>query len=192
MDLGQTAEAERLKGAMESSRASIAETVDELRGAVSQAMDWREHVKTHPAATLGVAAGAGIVLGHWLGGKIGGGDAPAAPRAAYAQPAGPTSSGLLDGSRHRAGARMESLVNLVIDEVADAVETAAIVPLFARLRGFLRTSAGAAGSQDTGAGAREGAPARSGAAGAPGDPDRRDPTLSSWAGSPPGNGRSDR
>lgn len=137
MDHGRTVEAERLKEEMESSRASIASTVEELKGAVSQAIDWREQVKAHPGTSLGIVAGAGLVLGHWLGGKIGAGDRPRPPATAGAAPPGP---GLLDGSLNRAGTRVENLVNLVIDEVADAVETAAIAPLFTRLRGFLRTS----------------------------------------------------
>jgi hypothetical protein len=58
MDHGRTVEAERLKEEMESSRAHIAETVEELKGAVSQAVDWREQVKAHPGASLGVVAGA--------------------------------------------------------------------------------------------------------------------------------------
>ena len=189
MDHGRTVEAERLKDRMENSRASISETVDELRGAVSQAMDWREYVKTHPAATLGIAASAGVLAGHWLGTKLVS-DAPAAPRFAAAQPAGAPQARLLEGSKSRAGARMESLVNLVIDEVADAVETAAIVPLFARLRGFLRSSAGAPAAAEVGAGAREAGPSETGAAG---DPHRREGgDVPAWATSPPANGRWER
>jgi hypothetical protein len=164
MDHGRTVETERLKGAMEYSRASISETVDELRDAVTQAVDWREHVKSHPGASLGIAAGAGVVLGRWIGGKITGGDGPPTAAAPYSAP--PPSSaaqpGMLNGPASRAGARMESLVNLVIDEVADAVETAAIVPLFTRLRSFLRTTsegedaAARAGAAPTAAGPRSG------------------------------------
>ncbi len=139
MDHGRTVEAERLKEEMEYSRASIAETVEEIKGAVTQAIDWREQVKAHPGASLGIVAGAGLVLGHWLGGKIVGGPEHARATTA-APPAGTAAPGLLDGTLNRAGTRVENLVNLVIDEVADAVETAAIVPLFARLRGFLRTT----------------------------------------------------
>lgn len=185
MDHGRTVETDRLKDAMESSRASIAETVDELRGAVSQAMDWRQYVKTHPGATLGIAATAGVVAGHWLGSKLVSED-PASPRPAPARLASEAPPSLLDGSKSRAGARMESLVNLVIDEVADAVETAAIVPLFARLRGFLRSSAGALESAETGAGTRE---AGGSVTGAEGDPHRREGDVPAWATSPPANGR---
>jgi hypothetical protein len=188
MDHGRTVEAERLKGAMESSRASISETVDELRGAVSQAIDWREYVKTHPGATLGIAATAGAVAGHWLGSKLVSED-PASPRPAPARLAGEATPRLLDGSKSRAGARLESLVNLVIDEVADAVETAAIVPLFARLRNFLRSSAGAPAAAETSAGARE---AGESAAGAAEDPHRREADVPAWATSPPANGRWER
>jgi hypothetical protein len=188
MDLGRTVEAERLKDAMETSRASIAETVDELRGAVSQAMDWREYVKTHPGATLGIAATAGVVAGHWLGGKLLSEDS-AAPRPAAAQVASATPPRLLDGSKSRAGARMESLVNLVIDEVADAVETAAIVPLFARLRTFLRSSAGPAAPGELGSGVRE---AGSAATSAVDDPHRGEGDVPAWATSAPATGRWER
>lgn len=188
MDHGRTVEAERLKDRMESSRASIAETVDELRGAVSHAMDWREYVKTHPGATLGIAATAGVVAGHWLGSKIVSDDA-AAPRPAPVQPAGATPTRLLEGSKSRAGARMESLVNLVIDEVADAVETAAIVPLFARLRSFLRATAEPTASAPSGSAASEAGPP---ATGAVDDPHRREGDVPAWATSPPANGRWER
>ena len=184
MDLGRTVETERLKGAMETSRASIAETVDELRGAVSQAMDWREYVKTHPGATLGIAATAGEVAGHWIGSKLISEDPASRPAAARLASAAPSS--LLVGSKSRAGARMENLVNLVIDEVADAVETAAIVPLFARLRGFLRSSAGGLEPAEIGAGTREAGGSGTGAAG---DPHRREGDAPAWAPSPPANGR---
>jgi len=189
MDHGRTVEAERLRDRMENSRASISETVDELRGAVSQAMDWREYVKTHPAATLGIAASAGVLAGHWLGTKLVTDDALAAPALAAAQPAAAPQPRLLEGSKSRAGARMESLVNLVIDEVADAVETAAIVPLFARLRGFLRSSAGAPASAEIGTGAREAGPAGTGAVD---DPHHREGDVPAWATSPPANGRWER
>jgi hypothetical protein len=184
MDHGRTVETDRLRDAMESSRASIAETVDELRGAVSQAIDWREYVKTHPGATLGVAVTAGVVAGHWLGSKLVSEDPPS-PRPAPARLASADPPRLLDGSKSRAGARMESLVNLVIDEVADAVETAAIVPLFARLRTFLRSSAGALEPAEAGAATREAGGSVTGSA----DPHRREGGAPAWATSPPGNGR---
>ena len=150
---------------------------------MSQAIDWREQVKAHPGASLGVVAGAGLVVGHWLGGKIvGGGARPS--RAAAAAPAGGTSAGLLDGSLNRASTRVESLVNLVIDEVADAVETAAIVPLFARLRGYLRTST-------TSAGPREDGPPAAGFASVA-EPRPAAGEAAAWATRPRGNGGFDR
>ncbi len=150
MDQGRTLEAEELSRAMEDSRASISETVSELREAVNQAIDWREHVKTHPGASLGIAAGAGLIVGRWVGTKITGADTsrPGArdeaagwSPASHVKSVGAPPGRMLDGSRHRAASRAESLVNRVIDEVADAVEAGALVPLFARLRGFLRDSA---------------------------------------------------
>ena len=185
MDHGRAVETERLKEEMADSRASIAETVEELRGAVSQAMDWREQVKAHPGASLGIVAGAGVVLGHWLGGKMVSGEHPRAATPAAA-PSQPQAAGLLDGSLNRAGTRMESLVNRVIDEVADAVETAAIVPLFTRLRGFLRTRTGAT-REDT-ARTGFGSPAGVGPTTEP----RPGAAEVAWRSNGPGNGGSDR
>ena len=163
MDQGRTLEAEELSRAMEDSRASISETVSELREAVNQAIDWREHVKTHPGASLGIAAGAGLIVGRWVGTKITGSDAPAPGRArrggglvagVHVKSVGAPPGRMLDGSRHRAASRAESLVNRVIDEVADAVEAGALVPLFARLRDFLRESAAPARRADEAASGR--------------------------------------
>ena len=157
MDQGRTLEAEELSRAMEDSRASISETVSELRDAVNHAIDWREHVKTHPAASLGIAAGTGLIVGRWLGTKITGSEA-AGPNArdeaggwtaaSHAAAVGASPGRILDGSRHRVASRAESLVNRVIDEVADAVEAGALVPLFARLRDFLHQSAAPARRPD--------------------------------------------
>ena len=154
MDQGRTEDAEELSRAMEDSRASISETVGEIREAVTHAIDWRERVKGHPGASLGIAAGTGLIVGRWIGGKITRSDTPGrlhSEAAAWTRPSHPTSLGasqmgprMLDGSIHRAASRAESLVNRVIDEVADAVEAGALVPLFSRLRGFLYSSASAA------------------------------------------------
>jgi hypothetical protein len=150
MDQGRTLEAQELSRAMEDSRASISETVSELREAVNHAIDWREHVKTHPGASLGIAAGAGLIVGRWVGTKITGSDTsrPGArdeaagwSPASHVKSVGAPSGRMLDGSRHRAASRAESLVNRVIDEVADVVEAGALVPLFARLRDFLQSGA---------------------------------------------------
>ena len=76
MDQGRVLEAERLTRAMETTRAKIMGTVGELRENVSRTVDWREQVKTHPAAALGAAATGGMLLGHWLSARI----SPRAPR----------------------------------------------------------------------------------------------------------------
>jgi hypothetical protein len=152
MDQGRTEDAEELSRAMEDSRASISETVGEIREAVTHAIDWRERVKTHPGASLGIAAGTGLIVGRWIGGKITRpdmtGHIPGEAATAWTRPSHPTSLGasqtsprMLDGTIHRAASRAEGLVNRVIDEVADAVEAGALMPLFSRLRDFLYSSA---------------------------------------------------
>jgi len=166
MDQGQAVETERLSRAMETTRASIRSTVGELRDNVTRAVDWREHIKIHPGAALGVAATGGILLGRWLGEKI---SAPEKP--AFDETRPPTSvRTLLDGSWARAGSRVGALVNRVIDELGDTVETAAIPPLVARVRSFLQPStqagsqwrsgpmdSGQPSGEDASSGSREGA-----------------------------------
>jgi hypothetical protein len=139
MDPKRVLEAERLSHAMETTRAAIKGTVEELRENVNRAVDWREQVKTHPAVALGAAATGGMFLGHWLGAHF----AAKATRAGAAPPAladegAPPGATLLNGSWSRAGSRFSDLVNRVIDEVGDTVEKAAIPPLIARVRGFLQ------------------------------------------------------
>ena len=141
MDPGRVREAERLSYAMETTRAAITGTVEELRGNVNRAVDWREQVKTHPGVALGAAATGGMLLGHWLAAKF----AARAPRAGAPPPPvaderAPLGGTLLNGSWTRAGSRFSGLLNRVIDELGDTVETAAIPPFIARVRGFLQPS----------------------------------------------------
>lgn len=158
MDQGQAVETERLSRAMETTRASIRSTVGELRDIVTRAVDWREHIKIHPGAALGVAATGGMLLGRWLGEKIparanrsGSPSRPPAENPAFDGTRPPTSvRTLLDGSWTRAGSRVGELVNRVIDELGDTVETTAIPPLIARVRSFLQPSTKAGGQRRSG------------------------------------------
>lgn len=139
MDQGRVLEAERLSHAMKTTRAAITNTVGELRENVNRAVDWREQVKTHPRAVLGAAAAGGMLLGHWLGGRI----AARAPRAGVPPTAGVAEHAarggmLMNGSWTRAGSRFSGLVNRIIDELGDTVERAVIPPLIASVRGFLQ------------------------------------------------------
>ncbi|HEV8310242.1 MAG TPA: hypothetical protein VGW35_21470 [Methylomirabilota bacterium] len=51
---------------MERTRASIQDTVDELKGKVGQTVDWRHYVSRYPGATLMLAMAAGLVVGRGL------------------------------------------------------------------------------------------------------------------------------
>lgn len=140
----RTVEARRLRGAMDRTRASIADTADELREHVHKAVDWREHVKTHPGTSLGVAATTGMLMGRWVGAKLGdtagGADLPGGRvglQSAMASAAHTDGVAAADhGARDPALPRLEGIVNQVIDDVAQTVETVIIPPLLARIRGF--------------------------------------------------------
>jgi hypothetical protein len=152
----RTVEARRLRGAMDRTRASIADTADELREHVHKAVDWREHVKTHPGTSLGVAATTGMLMGRWVGAKLGdtagGADLPggrvglqsAMASAAHTDGVAAADHGardpalprLVNQTWTRVGSRLEGIVNQVIDDVAQTVETVIIPPLLARIRGF--------------------------------------------------------
>src|SRR5215467_12047905 len=66
MDDTRGKETERLREAVDSVRASVHETVDELSDRVNRAADMREQVRTHPIAALAVATVAGLVIGRHL------------------------------------------------------------------------------------------------------------------------------
>jgi hypothetical protein len=141
MDQGRFLEAERLTRAMATTRAKITGTVGELRESANRAIDWREQVKTHPAAALAAVATGAMLVGHWLGARM----SARAPRSG-ASPQGsgdertPQRGTLVSGPWMRAGSRVSDLLNRVIDEVGDTVERAAIPPLIARVQGFLQPS----------------------------------------------------
>lgn len=53
----------QIRESMERSRRQIAENVDQLRVEMSEAVDWRKWVRRHPWEAVGLAAGAGFLLG---------------------------------------------------------------------------------------------------------------------------------
>lgn len=136
MDQGRVLEAERLTHAMETTRARILGTVEELRENVHRSIDWREQVKAHPAAALAAAATGAMLVGRWLGARM----SARAPRPDAAPPG--ASVPLLNGPLSRAGSRVSDLVNRVIDELGDTVERAAVPPLIARVQSFLQSGPG--------------------------------------------------
>jgi hypothetical protein len=150
---------------MEETRASIGHTVEELRGKVNDALDWRQYVNRYPGASLTVAVAAGMLLGRGLGGLVRrngrgedaepygyqyrtaetygeGGFTAAASRAAHsayeaAEPAVSGARRAMGQSVSRLGSRAEGILNRVIDELTDAVETTLVPALTSRFRSFI-------------------------------------------------------
>lgn len=150
---------------MEETRASIGNTVEELRGKVNDALDWRQYVNRYPGASLTVAVAAGMLLGRGLGRLVRrngrgedvepygyqyrtaetygeGGFTAAASRAAHsaseaAEPAVSGARRAMGQSVSRLGSRAEGILNRVIDELTDAVETTLVPALTSRFRSLL-------------------------------------------------------
>ena len=150
---------------MEETRASIGHTVEELRGRVNDTLDWRQYVNRYPGASLTVAVAAGMLLGRGLGGLVRrngrgegvepyggryrtaetygeGGFTAAASRAAHpayaaAEPAVSGARRAMGQSVSRLGSRAEGILNRVIDELTDAVETTLVPALTSRFQSLI-------------------------------------------------------
>ncbi|MGH7322789.1 MAG: hypothetical protein ACRELA_24645 [Candidatus Rokuibacteriota bacterium] len=164
MDQERTLDTGRIRDAMDQTRASIRDTVEELRDKVGDAVDWRHYVDRFPGASLAVAMFAGMVIGRQIGamllGRANGVGQPAAlighsgsdpgfvttPRAVEHEPdrrrAATRSldwssvARIASGPGGRAGSRLETLVNRVIDELADAAERNLVPAVVARVQGL--------------------------------------------------------
>jgi hypothetical protein len=66
MDQEPTIDIERVTKAMDATRESIRETVDELKGRVHETADWRNYVKARPITSLLVAAACGLAVARLL------------------------------------------------------------------------------------------------------------------------------
>jgi hypothetical protein len=66
MDQERTVDIERVTKAMDVTRESIRETVDELKGRVHETADWRNYVKARPITSLLVAAACGLAVARLL------------------------------------------------------------------------------------------------------------------------------
>lgn len=53
----------RIRESMIESRQQIAESLDQIRGEVREAVDWRGWVDEHPVEAVGIAFGVGFMLG---------------------------------------------------------------------------------------------------------------------------------
>jgi hypothetical protein len=132
---------------MENTRESIRDTVEEIKGRVGETVDWHHYVRSYPATSLSIAAAVGLLVGRGVGMMISGrrersaepagfGDYRAAEAfgeaalasASYADPARPLAGPrrAVNESWSRLGSRVETIVNRVIDELTDAVETALV------------------------------------------------------------------
>ncbi|MGH7267359.1 MAG: hypothetical protein ACREMB_21270 [Candidatus Rokuibacteriota bacterium] len=151
---------------MEHTRASIRDTVGELRDKASEATDWRHYVTRYPGTSLTVAVAAGMLVGRGLAamlprsngepageaygygaysarGRESYGESALLPSSGGAAPEGRSAGEWLSGPRRvmgqsaaRLGHRAESILNRIVDELADAVEQA--VPAFtSRLTSFI-------------------------------------------------------
>jgi hypothetical protein len=144
---------------MEHTRSQIRGTVEELKDRVNERLDWRHYVDQYPGTSLTVAVGLGLLLGRSLGGLIrrrngmdesdeyeyGGprlaeryGDAGLTAAAPVA------SAPALSGARRavgqsvsRLGSRAEGILNRLIDELTDAVESTLVPALTTRFRSLL-------------------------------------------------------
>ena len=66
MDQERALDIEGVTKAMDATRESIRDTVEELRGRVQESADWRTHVTARPIASLLVAAACGVALARIL------------------------------------------------------------------------------------------------------------------------------
>lgn len=147
---------------MEETRASIRSTVEELRGKVSDTLDWRQYVNRYPGTSLSVAVGIGMLLGRGMAVLIlrngrgdeaeygyrgaetygEGGFTASTTRVAQStyEAGGSTVSGArraVGQSVSRLGSRAEGILNRLIDELTDAVETTLVPALTGRFRALI-------------------------------------------------------
>jgi uncharacterized membrane protein YedE/YeeE len=114
-------------------RASVHETVDELRDRVNKATDAREQIRTHPIAALAVATVAGLLIGRQLTSLVGLGGL-AALGVGAARRATPASNGYVIADR-------------IINSVGAALASAVLVPVISGLRQLVESSRGPASAE---------------------------------------------
>ena len=66
MDQERTVDIERVTRAMDATRESIRDTVDELKGRVQETADWRNYVTARPVTSLLVAVACGLLAARVL------------------------------------------------------------------------------------------------------------------------------
>ena len=128
MDSTRGVEIDRLRRDIDMTRAAVSRTAGELREKVGEAMRWQTYVRDYPVPVLAGASLIGLIAGRRLAQRFGtpapfdtlGGDQFAAVRE----------------SRVRLASRVETLVNRVIDEVAEATERALVPALVGGVQAF--------------------------------------------------------
>jgi hypothetical protein len=133
MDPTRGVDTDRLRRDIDVTRASITETVDELRRKAGETMHWRTYVERYPASVLVGATAIGLVVGRLLARRIVAGNGHEWTPGEQGLPSPVRSSatfvtvpadrlGAVTASWQRLGSRVEALANRVIDEVAEAAE----------------------------------------------------------------------
>jgi hypothetical protein len=151
MDPARGVDIDRLRRDIDKTRADIAETTGELRRKAGEAMRWQTYVERYPASTLAAAALLGVAVGRRVsrgikaganGGRGWGWTSAAAGMdtvtriPARAEPVGERFA-VANASWRRLAARIEGLVNRVIDDVADATERALVPAVVGGVQAFL-------------------------------------------------------
>jgi hypothetical protein len=109
---------------------------------MGEAMDWRSYVERYPMASLTMAAGAGVLLGRRLGSLTetrsdGGILHRSLSQVSHVSQIMPGSGSKFSEPLARAGSRLESIVNRMIDEAGDTVERVLVPTLISGLARLL-------------------------------------------------------
>jgi hypothetical protein len=153
MDSTRSVDIERLRQDIDRTRTDIAQTTGELRRKAGEAMQWQTYVERYPGPMLGAAALLGLAIGRRIARGISGGaardrghgyqwtSAAAGMDSVTRIPARAETGGdrfaAASASWQRLAARIEGLVNKVIDDVADAAERALVPALVGGVQAFL-------------------------------------------------------
>ena len=61
---------EEIRASIEANRAELGLAIEKLRSEVSEASDWRKHLRNNHQQAVTAAAGAGLALGGGIGGLV--------------------------------------------------------------------------------------------------------------------------
>jgi hypothetical protein len=143
--------------ALRTTRASIGDTLDQVRDRVREATDWRHYVNEYPASSLSLALGLGLIGGRFIAGTVN----LARPGPRFSRIA-PSTAGMQAGGESapaeappgaapswrtiggRAGTRLEAIAIRLVDEMASNFEAAvvpAVLTRFQRVLGVRETGA---------------------------------------------------